>query len=277
MNLAAIFYFFVHLIFQNAFLHKNHTMQFTNKIILITGAGSGIGRVTAHAFAKEGGTAIVADINIKGGQETVAQITEAGGQSHFIQVDVADYESVTNMMTSIVEQHGRIDIAINNAGIVGLPARTADTSIKTWDKIMSVNTNGVFYCMKLELAQMLQQGGGIIVNTSSVAGLQGLPNNIPYVASKHAVVGMTKTAAMEYARKNIRINALCPVFTVTPLFDPAMMDQLKEGISEKLKNQIPMNRFADPLEMANATLWLCSDKASFVTGLALPVDGGLTA
>ena len=131
--------------------------------------------------------------------------------------------------------------------------------------------------MKAEIKQMLQQGSGAIVNTSSIAGLRGLPNNIAYVASKHAVVGMTKTAAMEYARKNIRINAICPVFTVTPLFNPEVMDQLSTGLSEKLKAGIPMKRFADPTEMANTILWLCSDKASFVTGHAMPVDGGLTA
>jgi len=131
--------------------------------------------------------------------------------------------------------------------------------------------------MKLELQQMMKQGGGVIVNTASIAGLRGLPNNLPYVASKHAVVGMTKTAAMEYARNNIRINAICPVFTVTPLFDPTVMDQISAGLSNKLKAGIPMKRFAEPIEMANTILWLCSDKASFVTGHSMPVDGGLTA
>ena len=142
---------------------------------------------------------------------------------------------------------------------------------------MAINSTGVFYCLKLEIQQMLIQGGGVIVNTASIAGLRGLPSSLAYVASKHAVVGMTKTAAMEYARNNIRINAICPVFTVTPLFDPEVMDKISAGLSRKLKAGIPMKRFANPVEMANTMLWLCSDKASFVTGHAMPVDGGLTA
>lgn len=252
-------------------------MEFTDKIILITGAGSGIGRLTAIAFAKEGGTVIVSDINEKGGQETVDQIAAFAGSSTFIPCDVSDPEQVQQLIALTVERYGRLDIAINNAGIGGLPARTADTDIKSWDKIMAVNASGVFYCMKWEIQQMLKQGSGIIVNVASVAGLKALPNNTPYVASKHAVVGMTKSAALEYARSNIRINALCPVFTVTAMFNPEVMDQMSAGLSEKLKKAIPMKRFADPVEMANVALWLCSDKASFVTGHAMPVDGGLMA
>lgn len=252
-------------------------MEFKNKIILITGAGSGIGRVTAHAFAKEGGTVVVSDINEKGGEETVQQIKAAGGTSVFIKTNVAKFEEVENLINQIVAQYGRLDIAINNAGIGGIPARTAESSVENWEQVMAVNASGVFYCMKQELQQMVKQGSGAIVNTASIAGLRGLPNNLAYVASKHAVVGMTKTAAMEYARSNIRINAICPVFTVTPLFDPAVMEKLSKGLSSKLKAGIPMKRFADPVEMANTMLWLCSDKASFVTGHAMPVDGGLTA
>jgi len=239
-------------------------MEFNNKIILVTGAGSGIGRVTAHAFAKEGGTVVISDINEKGGEETVAQITELGGKSIFIKSNVAKFEDVTSLHQAIIDKYGRLDVAINNAGI-------------GWDKVMAVNATGVFYCMKVQIAQMLQQGSGAIVNTASIAGLRGLPNNLAYVASKHAVVGMTKTAAMEYARHKIRINAICPVFTVTPLFDPEVMEKISAGLSNKLKSGIPMKRFADPIEMANTILWLCSDKASFVTGHAMPVDGGLTA
>jgi len=252
-------------------------MEFTNKIILITGAGSGIGRVTAHAFAKEGGTVVVSDINEKGGKETVQQIEAAGGASVFIKTNVAKFEEVEGLVDKIVAQFGRLDVAINNAGIGGIPARTAESTVDNWEKVMAVNASGVFYCMKQELQQMVKQGSGAIVNTASIAGLRGLPNNLAYVASKHAVVGMTKTAAMEYARKNIRINAICPVFTVTPLFDPEVMEKISAGLSKKLKAGIPMKRFADPIEMANTILWLCSDKASFVTGHAMPVDGGLTA
>lgn len=252
-------------------------MEFKSKIVLITGAGSGIGRVTAQAFAKEGATVVVSDINEKGGAETVQQIADSGGKAIFIKTDVANFEEVQQLIAKTVKLYGRLDIAINNAGIGGLPARTTDHSLDLWDKIMAINSTGVFYCLKAELQQMMAQGGGIIVNTASIAGLRGLPNNIAYVASKHAVVGMTKTAAMEYARHNIRINAICPVFTVTPLFNPEVMEKISKGLPEKLKAGIPMKRFADPIEMANTTLWLCSDKASFVTGHAMPVDGGLTA
>lgn len=252
-------------------------MEFEGKIALVTGAGSGIGRVTAQAFAKEGATVVVSDINEQGGAETIQSIAEAGGKAIFVKTNVAVFEEVEQLIHTIVEQFGRLDIAINNAGIGGIPARTIDMSLESWDKVMAVNATGVFYCMKLEIKQMLAQGGGVIVNTASIAGLRGLPNNLAYVASKHAVVGMTKTAAMEYARNNIRVNALCPVFTVTPLFNPEAMDKMSAGLSDKLKSNVPMKRFADPIEMANTTLWLCSDKASFVTGHAMPVDGGLTA
>jgi len=252
-------------------------MEFENKTILITGAGSGIGRMTALCFAKEGGIVIVSDINDEGGLETVRLIEKGGGRANFIKANVTEYSEVENLLTQIVNLYGKLDIAINNAGIGGIPARTADISLESWDKVMAVNATGVFYCMRAEIQQMLKQTHGVIVNISSIAGLKGLPNNLPYVASKHAVVGMTKTAAMEYGKKNIRINAVCPVFTVTPLFNPEMMEKISEGLSDKLKAGIPMKRFADPVEMANAIIWLCSDKASFVTGLAMPVDGGLTA
>lgn len=252
-------------------------MEFQDKTILITGSGSGIGRVTALSFAKEGGIIIVSDINEESGLETVDLIEKTGGNAIFIKANVAEYSEVENLVSQIVKLYGKLDIAINNAGIGGTPARTADISLESWDKVMAINATGVFYCMRTEIQQMLKQGNGVIINISSIAGLKGLPNNLPYVASKHAVVGMTKTAALEYSRKNIRINAVCPVFTVTPLFNPEMMEQISEGLSDKLKASIPMKRFADPIEMANAILWLCSDKASFVTGVAMPIDGGLTA
>lgn len=252
-------------------------MEFKDKVILITGAASGIGRSAALAFAKEGGIIVVSDVNEKGGLETVEQISSGGGQGVFIKTNVAVFEEVEKLMNQIVEQFGKLDIAINNAGIGGVPTRTADTSLETWDQVMAVNASGVFYCMKTQIPIMLKQGGGVIVNTASIAGLRGLPNNFAYTASKHAVVGMTKTAAMEYARHNIRINAICPVFTVTPLFNPEVIDMYSKGLSEKLKANIPMKRFAEVKEQVGAMMWLCSEKASFVTGLALPVDGGLTA
>ena len=252
-------------------------MNFKDKIVLITGAASGIGRAAALAFAKAGGTIVVSDINVEGGMETVSQIKATGRKALFIKTNVADFASVEKLMQQIVEQFGRLDIAINNAGIAGVNARTIDMPLDSWDKVMAINASGVFYCMKTQIPIMLKQGGGAIVNTASIAGLKGLPNSLAYVASKHAVVGMTKTAAMEYARNNIRINAICPVFTISPLFDPEAIEKVAKGIPDKLKANIPMKRFAQAEEQVAAMMWLCSDGASFVTGLALPVDGGLTA
>lgn len=252
-------------------------MGFKDKVVLITGAASGIGQGAAYEFAKAGAAVVVADMNIEGGLQTVSQIKAKGGQALFVKANVADFVSVEKLTQRIVDQFGRLDIAINNAGINGGTAKTADASLESWDKIMAVNASGVFYCMKCQIPIMLQQGGGVIVNTASIAGLRGLPNSLPYVASKHAVVGMTKTAAMEYARHNIRINAICPVFTLSPLFDPDQIEKIAQGLPDKLKANVPMKRFAKIEEQVAAMLWLCSDAASFVTGHALPVDGGLTA
>ena len=253
-------------------------MSHQDKIVLITGSGSGIGKVSAQLYAKEGASLIISDINEQGGHETVKEIKAAGGEAMFIKANVAKYEDVKSLIDQIVSTYGRLDIAVNNAGIANKrPLRTADADIEDWERVMSVNTTGVFYCMKEELKQMMKQGSGSIINIASIAGLKGLPSSLSYVASKHAVVGMTKTAAMEYARHNIRINAVCPVFTITPMFQPDAMEQISAGLSEKLKNGVPMKRFAQPSEMAEAILWLSSEKASFITGHSLPVDGGLMA
>jgi len=252
-------------------------MEFKGKVVLITGAGSGIGRATAVVFAKEGAQVIVSDINVKRGKETVSLVKEKQGSATFIKTDVADYADMVNLHNSIITTFGSLDIAVNNAGVAPLPVASVDTTVQEWDRVMAINTSSVFYGMKLQIAQMLKQGEGVIVNTASVAGLRGLPKNIAYTASKHAVVGMTKTAAMEYGKKNIRINAVCPAFTVTALFDPAVMDLVSAGLSDKLKKSIPMQRFGSSEEIAESILWLCSKKASFVHGLALPIDGGLTA
>lgn len=252
-------------------------MQFKNKITLITGAASGIGRAAALAFAKEGATVIVSDMNDHGGKETVELIYANKGNATFIKTDVSKYEEVEKLMNETLKQYGRLDIAINNAGINGKIARTKDYPVDDWDKVMSINASSVFYGMKVQIPIMLEQGGGIIVNTASIAGLKGLPNSIAYTASKHAVIGATKTAAMEYGRNNIRINAICPVFTVSPMFDPDALEKIAQGVPDKLKANVPMKRFAEVEEQVGAMMWLCSEQASFVTGLALPVDGGLTA
>ena len=250
--------------------------QFENKVVVITGAGSGIGRITAQKFSAAGAQVVVSDVSETGGQETVELIEKEGGTAVFIQTDVTQFDQVKSLMTETVDRFGRIDIAVNNAGIGGKQLlRTADHTHEDWDNVIAVNQTGVFYCMQVELQQMMAQKSGVIVNIASIAGLNGLPNNLAYVASKHAVVGMTKTAAMEYARYGIRVNAVCPVFTVTNLFNPETYPD--PAIPAKLKQLIPMKRFADAGEMADAILYLSSDAASFITGHALPVDGGLTA
>jgi len=252
-------------------------MEFKDKVVLITGAASGIGKATAIAFAKEGANVIISDHNEKEGLHTADLIKKEGGKASFITCDVGDAKQVNQLMDQIKTAFGRLDIAINNAGIPGASARTHQYPLDDWDKVMRINASGVFYGMKAQLPLMLAQGGGIIINTASIAGLKGLPNSLAYTASKHAVVGMTKTAAMEYGKKNIRINALCPVFTVTPLFNPEAIEKVAAGIPDKLKANIPLKRFANVQEQVDAMLWLASEKASFVTGLALPIDGGLTA
>ena len=252
-------------------------MRYKDKIVLITGSGSGIGKAAAIAFSKEGGTLIVSDINEKNGLETVSEIKSNGREASFFKADVSDHNMVENLMKFIVDKHGRLDVAINNAGVGGDFAKITDLTIESWNKTMSVNSSGVFYCVKNQIPIMLKQGGGAILNTSSIAGIRGLPNATAYSASKHAVVGITKTVAMEYAKNNIRVNAICPVFTVTAMFNPEAMDEIKEGISERLKANIPMKRFANVMEQVNTMLWLCSDEASFITGQAISVDGGITA
>ena len=252
-------------------------MKYKNKIVLITGSGSGIGKAAALAFSKEGGTIIVSDINEINGVKTVSEIIKNNGKASFFKTDVSNFDMVQNLMDFIIEKYGRLDVAINNAGIGGDFAKITDITLESWDKTMSVNSSGVFYCIKTQIPIMLKQGKGVILNTSSIAGIRGLPNAIAYSASKHSVIGITKTAAMEYAKNNIRVNALCPVFTITPMFDPEAMDKLKEGISERLKANIPMKRFANVMEQVNTMLWLCSDEASFITGQAISVDGGITA
>jgi len=252
-------------------------MEYQDKIVLITGAGSGIGAAAAIAFAEQGAQVIVSDRNEAGGGATVAKIVNANGKAEFIACDVSNYEAVVGLVEQIKAKYNRLDIAINNAGIPGTTARTHDYPVNDFEQVLKVNTSGVFYGMKAQIPLMLAQGHGVIINTASIAGLKGLPNAVAYSASKHAVVGMTKTAAMEYGKKNIRINALCPVFTVTPLFDPVAIEKVAAGIPDKLKANVPMKRFAEVQEQVDALLWLASNKASFVTGLALPVDGGLTA
>lgn len=250
-------------------------MAFDGKVVLVTGAASGIGRAAALSFAREGARVVVSDVDAVGGGETVAMIGQAGGEAAFIRADVSKSADVQTLVAGVVERYGRLDCAFNNAGIEIEHRPLAEADEATFDRIMNVNVKGVWLCMKYEIAQMLAQGGGVIVNTASVAGLVGAPTQPIYAASKHAVVGMTRTAAAEYGRAGIRINAVCPGIIRTPMMDRAIEREPRRG--KAVEKVHPIGRLGEAQEIANAALWLCSDSASFVTGHQLAVDGGLTA
>jgi NAD(P)-dependent dehydrogenase (short-subunit alcohol dehydrogenase family) len=245
------------------------------KIALVTGGASGIGRATALAFAREGAKVIVSDIVVEGGEETVQMVKAAGREALFVKADVSKATEVETLIRKVVETYGRLDCAFNNAGIEGVLVPTAECSEENWDRTLAINLKGVWLCMKYEIPQMLTQGGGAIVNTSSLAGLVGFATMPAYVASKHGVAGLTKAAALEYAKAGLRINAVCPGSILTPMTDRLI------GGDEALRAQIlalePMGRQGRPEEIAEAVVWLCSDAASFVTGHAMAVDGGWVA
>lgn len=245
------------------------------KIALVTGGGSGIGRAAALALAKEGAKVAVSDVVVAGGEETVRMITAAGGEAIFITADVAKAAEVEALIKKVVEIYGRLDCAFNNAGIEGEMTTTVDCSEENFDRTIAVNLKGVWLCMKHEIPQMLRQGGGAIVNTASVAGLVGFQGLSAYVASKHGVNGLTKTAALEYAKQGIRVNAVCPGVIHTPMLDRLFTGQ--PGVGETIAAMEPVGRMGKPEEIAAAVVWLCSDAASFVTGLPMAVDGGLIA
>ncbi|MBN8618005.1 MAG: SDR family oxidoreductase [Anaerolineae bacterium] len=239
------------------------------RVGLVTGGGSGIGRATALALAAAGARVVVSDVNGEGAAETVRLVEAVGGRAWGMVVDVTQGAAVEALVRGTVERYGRLDWAVNNAGVGGVMAPTDQQSEAAWDSIMEVNLKGVWLCMKYEIRAMLEQGGGAIVNVASAAGLVGFRYAAPYAASKHGVVGLTRSAALEYARKGIRVNAVCPGFTETP-----MVAGLGETMVEATVKAIPMRRLGTPEEIAQAIVWLCSEGASFVTGHALAVDGG---
>jgi NAD(P)-dependent dehydrogenase (short-subunit alcohol dehydrogenase family) len=249
--------------------------QLQNKVALITGGGSGIGRATAVLFAAEGAKVAVVDLNLDSAEETVEMIADGGGQAFAFQADVSHAVDVQAMVGETVARYGRLDCAFNNAGIEGSSGRTMDISEADFDRTIAVNLKGVWLCLKYELEQMLAQGGGAIVNTASVAGLVGAHSMAAYAASKHGVVGLTRTTAVEYARKNIRVNAICPSFVQTPLVERAFA--ALPGLEQGVLNSNPSRRLALPEEIAYTVLWLCSDAASFTNGAAITIDGGFTA
>ncbi|HVD98924.1 MAG TPA: SDR family oxidoreductase [Cytophagaceae bacterium] len=246
---------------------------FSNKVAVVTGGSFGIGQATALAFAVRG--AKVAVVDWIENQETLTKIKEAGGEAIFIKCDVSSDKEVKQMTEIVIQKFGRIDYAFNNAGIEGLTASTQDCTEENWDKTLAVNLKGVWHCMKYFLPSMIKNGKGAIVNCASIAGLVGFSGLPAYVASKHAVVGLTKTTALETAKQGIRINAVCPGVIKTPMVD-RMTGKVKEA-EKQFENMEPVGRMGQPEEVASAVLWLCSDDASFVTGQAIAVDGGWIA
>jgi NAD(P)-dependent dehydrogenase (short-subunit alcohol dehydrogenase family) len=243
------------------------------KVALVTGGAMGIGKITAQIFAREGARVVVVDIVTEGGEETVQLIKEAGGDALFVKCDVTKAMDVETAVNKTVDTYGRLDCAFNNAGIA-IPGTTVECSEEDWDRVLSVNLKGVWLCMKYEISRMLTQGGGVIVNTSSVGGLVGTPGIAAYTASKHGVVGLTRTAALEHVTAGIRVNAVCPGSVPTPMLDPVVNHP---ELKAMLESKHPMGRFATTEEIAEAVIWLCSDRASYVTGVAFPVDGAVTA
>ena len=251
--------------------------RFSGKVALVTGGASGIGRACAQLFASEGASVVVSDVALEGGHETVRLIEEDGGEAFFVEADVSKAAQVEALVGGTVEAYGHLDYAFNNAGIEGrMATNTADYLEEDWDRVITVNLKGVWLCMKHEIAHMLRQGGGSIVNNSSVEGLVGLEGTSAYAASKHGVVGLTKTAALEYAQSGIRVNAVCPGLIRTP-----MVERYTGGDAETEAQWAaifePVGRMGSSEEVAEAVVWLCSEAASFVTGHAMAVDGGFLA
>ena len=245
-------------------------MSFKEKVIVITGAGSGIGAATVRFFAKKEAFVVLADISL----EKMVDIADSIPMECMIQkTDVSQYDQMQSLAGAVIKKYGQIDVWVNNAGIGPTQMlKTADHSLQDWERVIAVNQSGVFYGMKVALPAMLKQGSGNIVNVASLAGLKASGNNISYVASKFAVVGMTKAAALEYAKKNIRINAVCPGYTDTNMLRQLL--EVKPEIEDKLKSHIPMGRFGKATEVATAIGWLASDQTQFMTGQTLSLDGG---
>jgi NAD(P)-dependent dehydrogenase (short-subunit alcohol dehydrogenase family) len=241
------------------------------KAALVTGGGSGLGRASALALARAGAAVTIADVNEDGGKETAALVEQAGGEADFLRADVTQPDDVAVMIYETVARWGHLDCAVNNAGITGTAAPTADYTLDDWNRTIALNLTSVFLCLKHEIPAMLERGGAI-VNMASGAGLVGFPGLPAYVASKHGVVGLTRAAAMEYAGQGVRINAICPGSTRTPMLEDFMGGD--EQVERMLTRPIPVGRLGRPEEIADAVVWLCSDAASFVVGHALAVDGG---
>jgi len=253
----------------------NPTYDFTGQVALVTGGSSGMGLATVHAFAEAGAAVVLADINEETLRTAADDLTTAGHQVLAVRCDVSDEDNVAAMLKATVDTFGRLDMAFNNAGIQAPPCDAADEPAEVFDRVNAINLRGVWACMKHELHQMRDQGSGAIVNCSSLGGLVGLPGRAAYHAAKHGVIGLTRSAALEYAPRGIRINAICPGTIETPM----VTDMIAKGelsVPDAVANQ-PIGRLGRSEEIAAAVLWLASPASSLVTGVALPVDGGYTA
>jgi NAD(P)-dependent dehydrogenase (short-subunit alcohol dehydrogenase family) len=245
----------------------------TGKVALITGGGSGIGAAAVAVFVREGAAVVVADRDVVAGQAVATSVAEQGGRALFVEVDVADAQSVSDMIVASVATFGRIDCAFNNAGVPDRSTSVLTPDQANWDRVMATNLEGLWHCLRLEIEQMLAQGTGTIVNNASRSALVGIPTDAIYGAAKHGVIGLTRAAAVEFAGRGVRVNAICPGLVETPLTRERFGDRLT-GVAA---NANPLGRMAQAREIAEAAAWLCSDASSFVVGIALPIDGGATA
>jgi NAD(P)-dependent dehydrogenase (short-subunit alcohol dehydrogenase family) len=250
-------------------------MNFDGKVALVTGGASGLGQAAVMLLTGAGARVAVADVDEAAGAETVDRVTEAGGEAVFVRTDVTQEADVAGLVARVVDTWGRLDAAINNAGITGPYKFTPEYSLDEWNHVLAINLTGIFLGLKHEIPQMVRQGGGAIVNTSSGAGLIGYPGLPAYVASKHAVIGLTRSAGLEFATQGIRVNAVCPGSTLTPMLQGSMGDDPAARAAQE--NTTPMKRLGRPEEIAHAMVWLLSDEASFVNAHPFAVDGGAVA